>query len=109
MTPTVDELREVGLRPCASTFRLRVRYRANDRHGRIIYVEEFVVAMPNKVGQRTLGEYWRRRWMVDVSRVWHEWIDIGDQPKSQEDFRAAALADCRARRWQAFWKPGWKR
>lgn len=101
MTPTVDELREVGLRPCESPFRLRVRYRADERHGRIIHVEEYVVSAP-KVGQRTLGEYWRRRRMVE--RHMAHWPH-----RDPEAARVLAIRWWAARRWKAWPKPGWKR
>lgn len=107
--PTLDELREVGLRPCVSTYKLRVRYRANERYGRIVGVEEYVVSVPT-VGQRTLGEYWRRRRMLNRERKFHEIMsDLGHPLLSNEDIHAVALSECRTRCWAAWPKSGWKR
>lgn len=93
MTPTVDEVREVGLRHVWKKHTYRVLWRRN------AYTYTFRVP---HIGKRTLGEYWRRRRMIDaLMRYWTDDWGIGD--------RAFAVQYCRARRWKAWPKPGWKR
>ena len=103
MTPTVDELREVGLRHVWKKHTYRVLWRRN------AYTYTFRVP---HIGKRTLGEYWRRRRMVEreVNEYYLDLRGWDSEPVcSASEARQHALFDCRARRWKAWPKPGWRR
>ena len=95
MTPTVDELREVGLRPNRAI-----------RKGWAVLYRTSKGKWDCRIGQRTLGEYWRRRKMIDAFIREAEWF-FREVP--EQDRRTVARGWCIVRGWKAWPKPGWRR